>query len=390
MRLALRLARRGLGRASPNPMVGAVLTRRDQVVGRGYHLKAGTEHAEVLAIRDAGTAARGATLYVNLEPCNHHGRTAPCAKAIIDAGIGRVVIGMRDPNPLVNGKGIAALRRRGIEVTTGVLEPECRELNEAFVCYITRGRPLVTLKSAITLDGHVAARGGDSRWVTGEAARRQGHRMRAAHDAIMVGAGTVLGDDPTLTCRGVRGGRDPVRVVVDSRLRTPPGARVVAAASGSNAPTLVVCTQSAPASRERALVRAGAEVVRVEGEARVDLDRMLRELARREISSLLLEGGPTLAGALWQAGLVDRVVVFVAPKLLGDAGALPMLDAGAVTRMSEAVSLAGARVRRIGADIMISGTPERARGGEPPSECGPSARKSHRAHSRPRPRRRGR
>jgi diaminohydroxyphosphoribosylaminopyrimidine deaminase/5-amino-6-(5-phosphoribosylamino)uracil reductase len=230
MRLAIRLARRGLGRTSPNPMVGAVLTRGEEVVGQGYHPRLGKEHAEIRAIRDAGDDVRGATLYVNLEPCNHHGRTGPCARAIVEAGIRRVVIGMKDPNPLVNGKGIAALRRRGVEVTTGVLEQECRRLNEAFVCYITEGRPFVTFKSAITLDGRVAARTGDSRWVTGEEARREGHRLRAAHDAIMVGVGTVLIDNPTLTCRGVRG-RDPVRVVVDSRLRTPPDAAVVTAAA---------------------------------------------------------------------------------------------------------------------------------------------------------------
>ena len=362
MRLALRLARRGLGRTSPNPMVGAVVTRKGEVVGRGYHLRAGTEHAEIRAIQDAAGRTRGATLYVNLEPCNHHGRTGPCAQAIIDAGIKRVVIGMKDPNPLVNGKGIDALRRHGVEVVTSVLERQCRQLNEAFVCFITRGRPFVTFKAAITLDGHVAARGGDSRWVTGEAARLQGHRLRGVNDAIMVGVGTVLKDDPALTCRGVPRSRDPVRVVVDSRLRTPPGSRVVQAAATSAAPTLILTTGRAPGARARALERAGATVIRVDlsnaGPARrVDPQRLMQVLVARDISSVLLEGGPTLAGSLWDGGLVDRVVAFVAPKLLGDGAALPMLAGGAVPRMAQAVGLSDLKLRRVGEDIMISGTP---------------------------------
>jgi diaminohydroxyphosphoribosylaminopyrimidine deaminase/5-amino-6-(5-phosphoribosylamino)uracil reductase len=276
----------------------------------------------------------------------------------VEAGIRRVVIGMKDPNPLVNGKGIAALRRRGVEVTTGVLEQECRRLNEAFVCYITEGRPFVTFKSAITLDGRVAARTGDSRWVTGEEARREGHRLRAAHDAIMVGVGTVLIDNPTLTCRGVRG-RDPVRVVVDSRLRTPPDAAVVTAAAESDAPTLIVATERAPRTRERALVDRGAQVVRVSSEKRVPVSDLLRELRRREVASVLLEGGPTLAGAFWTAGVVDRVVAFVAPKLVADPAALPMVAGGPVEAMAGATGLLEVKVRRLGDDLMIAGVPGR-------------------------------
>jgi diaminohydroxyphosphoribosylaminopyrimidine deaminase/5-amino-6-(5-phosphoribosylamino)uracil reductase len=361
MGLALRLARKGLGRTSPNPAVGAVVTRGDEVVGRGYHRRAGTRHAEITAIQDAGALARGATLYVNLEPCNHHGRTGPCAHAIVEARIRRVVIGMRDPNPLVNGRGIAALRRRGIEVVTGVLEQECRRLNEAFVCYITRGRPFVTFKAAVTLDGHVAARGGDSRWVTGEAARLEGHRLRNTHDAIVVGVGTVLADDPELTCRGVPGGRDPVRVVVDSRLRTPPTAKVVAAAARSSAPTIIATTASAPERRARQLERAGARVIRGRRGPHVNVDALLAGLGRLEIASVLLEGGPTLAGAFWRAGLVDRVVAFVAPKVLADPGGLPMVVGEPVRAMAQATALEQIEIRKVGEDVLITGLTGRGR-----------------------------
>ena len=361
MAQALRLAGRARGRTSPNPMVGSVIVRGDQVVGRGYHRRAGADHAEIAALRDAGEAARGAELYVNLEPCNHCGRTGPCTRAIMDAGVERVVVGMGDPNPLVNGKGIRALRRRGVKVTVGVLKQECRQLNEAFLCYMGLRRPLVTLKTAITLDGRVAAAGGDARWVTGPEARRQGHRMRDQSDVIMVGVGTVLADDPSLTCRDIRGGQDPMRVVVDSRLRTPPGAAVVQAAAASRAPTLIVTTDGAPANRARALEGAGAQVLRlpaergVDGKRQVPLADMLTALSDREIVTVMLEGGPRLAGALWSRGLVDRLVAFVAPKVIGDPAALPMLDVGKVPLMAQATDLEDVKVRRVGVDMMISG-----------------------------------
>jgi diaminohydroxyphosphoribosylaminopyrimidine deaminase/5-amino-6-(5-phosphoribosylamino)uracil reductase len=362
MRQALRLAARARGRTRPNPLVGAVLARGERVLGQGYHRAAGSEHAEVLALRRAGGRTRGTTMYVNLEPCDHVGRTGPCARAIIEAGVRRVVVGMQDPNPLVNGRGINALRRAGVKVTTGVLEPECRELNEPFTCYITRGRPLVVFKSALTLDGRVAARSGDARWVTGDEARRQAHRLRNTHDAIAVGVGTVLADDPRLTCRDVRGGRDPVRVVVDSGLGTPPAARVVSAAETSAAPTWIFCSERAGRQRQRALERAGARVIRLPGDTRqVDLRALVCALAEREITSLLLEGGPRLAGAFWQLELVDRVVAFVAPRVLADPGGLPMLVGGAADRMSAATDLTGVRVRRVGRDIMISGQVDRGR-----------------------------
>lgn len=357
MRMALRLAARARGRTSPNPMVGAVVVKDGEVVGRGYHRRAGTAHAEVVALRQAGERARGADLYVNLEPCNHVGRTGPCAACIIESGVARVAVGMRDPNPLVDGRGFRALRRAGVEVVLGVLEAECERLNEAFACSITRGRPFVILKTATTLDGHVATRDGDARWVSGEAARLEGHRLRDACDAILVGAGTVLADDPSLTCRGVPRGRDPVRVVLDSRLRTPPSARVVAGAAGSTAPTLIATTEGAPERRVRPLVAAGAEVVRLPSDAggRVSIPALLARLHARELQAVLLEGGPTLAGAFFAAGLVDRVVAFVAPKLLGDGLARPVLAGPAVARMADAVPLEGVEVRRVGEDLMLSG-----------------------------------
>jgi diaminohydroxyphosphoribosylaminopyrimidine deaminase/5-amino-6-(5-phosphoribosylamino)uracil reductase len=363
MRTALRLAARGRGQTSPNPLGGAVvIDRRGSVVGRGYHARAGEAHAEIKALAAAGRRARGATLYVNLEPCSHQGKTGPCTRAILDAGISRVVIGMKDPNPLVNGKGIAALRRAGVNVAAGVLEGECRRLNESFCCYMARRRPHVTFKSAVTLDGHVAARTGDSRWVTGPAALKEGHKLRHTCDAIVVGVGTVLIDDPTLTCRGIRGGRDPIRVVVDSRLRTPTTAKVVAAAAGSSAPTWIVTTARAPRRQAAALEAAGARVMRLKSRARrVPIPAFLERLGDEQVTSILLEGGPTLAGSFWTAGLVDRMVAFVAPKVLGDPAGLPMLAGGAVPAMAAATDLDEVAWRRVGADLMLTGTPRFSR-----------------------------
>ena len=358
MRQAVKLAARAAGRTSPNPMVGAVVVRGDQVVGQGYHRRVGTDHGEIAALKDAGRKARGAELFVNLEPCCHHGRTGPCAEALIGAGVERVVVGMKDPNPLVNGKGIRKLRRAGVEVVSGVLEPECRELNAAFICYITEQRPLVTFKSAVTLDGKVATRGGHSRWVTGKESRVASHRMRNTLDAIAVGVGTVLGDDPSLTCREVRRGRDPVRVVIDSLARTPTTARVIN--RSSSAPTLIFCTDRAKKRRVTMLERAGAEVVPVASEVgQVDVAAVLQELARREITTLLLEGGPRLAGAFWHKGLVDRVVAFVAPKVLGDPRGMSMVVGPGVEQMSDATELEDVKVRRMGADVMITGKVKR-------------------------------
>lgn len=367
MRLALGLARRARGRTSPNPLVGALVVVGDQVVGRGYHRRLGSAHAEVEALRQAGPRARGAELFVNLEPCCHHGRTPPCVDAIVAAGVRRVVVGMVDPHPLVNGRGLRALRRAGIAVHCGTLAAECQALNRAFVTQVTCGRPLVTLKAAITLDGRVAARSGDARWITGPQARAEAHRLRDTHDAVLVGVGTVLSDDPRLDCRGVRRGRDPLRVVVDSRLRTPPRAQVVALARSSSAPTWIVTTRAGArdGARARALERAGASVIAVASRGgRVKISALLELLAGRGVCSLLVEGGPTLAGALWRERLVDQLVCFVAPKLIGDAAALPLLQgSGRVDRIAEAVPLEQVQVRRRGDDLEVSGRVAWSRGG---------------------------
>ena len=353
MRLALRQAARGLGRTSPNPVVGAVLVKDGRVLATGYHRRAGLDHAEVAALRRVGFQAPGADLYVTLEPCDHHGRTPPCTEAVIRAGVRRVVVGLRDPNPLVDGRGLRRLRRAGLTVEVGLLGPECRRGNEHFVCVQERGRPFVTWKAAVTLDGRIATRTGDSRWVTGGRARDLGHALRDTHDAILVGAGTVRVDDPLLTTRRP-GGRDPVRVVLDGRLTIPPRARLLH--SGSPAPTLVVCGRGAPASRARALVAAGAEVLRLPGRGgRVDPRALLAALLERDLLSVLIEGGGETAATFLEAGLVDKVVAFVAPKLVGGVDAVPALGGRGVARMADAVNLCDTTYRQIGAEIMVSG-----------------------------------
>lgn len=354
MGLALRLARKGLGATSPNPAVGAVVAGGGAILGTGWHRRAGTEHAEVLALRESGGAAAGATLYVTLEPCAHHGRTPPCVEAVIASRVARVVVAMEDPDARVAGKGIAALREAGIGVDIGVGSAAAEELNEAYVLHRRRGRPYVTYKAAATLDGATAAADGTSRWITGPASRRDVHRVRAASDAICVGVGTVLADDPSLTVRlpatGPHGTRPPLlRVVVDSVARTPPGSRVL----GPGAPTLIAVTEAAPPAQREALLGAGAEVVAFPAESgRVPVRSLLQELGRRGIVALLLEGGATLAGSFVDAGLVDRVLLYVAPALLGD-GSAGVVRGWAAPTIGEARHLTLRSVRRMGDDVRV-------------------------------------
>lgn len=351
MGAALRLARRAAGRTSPNPMVGAVVVRQDRVVGRGHHARAGTEHAEVVALRDAGTAARGATLYVNLEPCSHFGRTAPCVRAVIEAGIRRVVAGMIDPNPAVAGGGVQALKDAGIRVDVPVREDDCRRLNEAFVKHVTRGLPFVTLKLAASLDGRIATATGDSRWVTGPAARRYVHRLRNELDAVLVGSGTVLADDPQLTCR-LPGGRDPLRVVLDGRLRTPLTARLVTQPHPEK--TVLVTRNDAPADRRKRLEDLGVQVWRFPADrGRVSFRRVLRKLARAGVLSVLVEGGAVTAARAVSEKAVDKVLCFYAPKFIGAEG-LPMVGGLGIERMRQTPHLSGPAVRRVGEDILVS------------------------------------
>jgi diaminohydroxyphosphoribosylaminopyrimidine deaminase / 5-amino-6-(5-phosphoribosylamino)uracil reductase len=353
MRQALALARRGVGKTSPNPAVGCVIVRDGVVVGRGWHKKAGTPHAEVHALKDAGELAAGADAYVTLEPCAHFGKTPPCALALMAAKVARVYVGMVDPNPLVSGAGIEMLREAGIEVETGLLEAECRALNLPFIKWIRTKLPYVVLKSALTLDGKSATANGDSRWITGDRSRREVHRLRGRMDAIMVGVGTVQKDDPLLTCR-VPGGKDPLRVVVDSRLNIPLHAALLGV--HSTAGTLVA-TCSRDAGRIEALRSRGAEILECEErEGRVDLADLFEKLGARGVQSILLEGGSHLAGAALRAGLIDRCLIFLAPKMVGGAG-MGLFAGDGVALMGDAIALEEMTVRRIGADLVVAGAP---------------------------------
>ena len=323
MARALALAAEGCGATSPNPMVGCVLVRDGEVVGEGHHPRAGEPHAEVFALRAGGERARGATAYVTLEPCNHHGRTPPCTEALLAAGVARVVVAAGDPNPLVAGRGLDRLRAAGVAVTTGVLAAEAHALNEAFERWITTRRPFVTLKLATSLDGRIAARTGASRWITGPAARARVHRMRADADAVLVGSGTALADDPRLTPRGVPGPwRPPLRVVVDSRLRVPPSALAYDPSAPGGALVATALPPDAPAAR--ALEARGVTVWSLpSADGRVDLPALLDRLGARSpdaVTSVLVEGGGVLAAALLEAGRVDKLVLHMAPLLIGGDG----------------------------------------------------------------------
>jgi diaminohydroxyphosphoribosylaminopyrimidine deaminase/5-amino-6-(5-phosphoribosylamino)uracil reductase len=337
MQLALRLAARAAGRTAPNPMVGAVLVRDGRVVGTGYHRAAGQPHAEVEALRAAGPLAAGATLYVTLEPCCHHGRTPPCTEALIAAGVAKVVAAMVDPDPRVAGRGLERLRAAGVEVEVGDHEAEARRLNRWYITSRTLGRPRVLYKWAATLDGAVARAAPGGLWLSSEASRREVHRLRDRLDAVVVGVGTVLADNPRLTVRAVRG-RDPLRVVADRQARTPPDARVL--------PALVCVGPQAPEERVRALRAAGAEVVCAPTPADI-----LRELHARGCLGVLLEGGPRLAAAFLEAGLIDEVAAVLAPGLLG--GGRP---AFAGPGGQAPLPLRDVRVRRVGPDLWIEGS----------------------------------
>ena len=349
MREALRLAKRARHLAPPNPPVGCVVVKRGRVLARGFTHEPGKQHAEVDALRKVKDA-RGSTAYVTLEPCNHTGRTGPCTEALIEAGVARVVFGVRDPHPAAKG-GLERLEREGIAVENGVLETECRAWLEPWLQWVTTGRPLITLKAAITLDGRLAARSGDSRWVSGEESRALAHRLRDEHQAILVGARTVEKDDPQLTTRLEKGrGHDPIRVVLDGKLAIAASARVL--------PALIVTSQHAPERPD--LVERGAELVRVRGEGgRVDLVAMLEALGKRGIQSLLVEGGGEVHGQLLEAGLVDRVALFIAPKLIG-AGGVPLVGVEGPAKMAEAWQLEGVHTTRLGDDLFVEGRLRRA------------------------------
>ena len=364
MARALELAERGLYTTTPNPRVGCVLVQGEAIVGEGWHARAGEGHAEIEALRRAGSAARGAVAYVTLEPCSHHGRTPPCADALIDAGVARVVAAMTDPNPLVAGTGLAKLRAAGIAVACGVLEEGARALNSGFVSRMQRGRPWVRLKVAASLDGKTALANGESRWITGPEARADGHAWRARACAILTGIGTVRADDPQLSVRAVETSRQPLRIVLDSRLSIAPHAQVLAGGG------LVVCAQSRPELRER-LERAGTEVLELSGaDGKVDLPRLLQVLGAREINELHVEAGPVLCGALLRQALADELLLYLAPYVLGE-GARGMFALPVLQDMGKRVALDVTDVRRIGADLRVVARFAAALGREERMRCSP-------------------
>jgi diaminohydroxyphosphoribosylaminopyrimidine deaminase/5-amino-6-(5-phosphoribosylamino)uracil reductase len=359
MKRALRLAEKGRGRTSPNPMVGAVLSKEGRVVGEGYHTKAGEPHAEIIALGKAGEEARGATLYLNLEPCTHYGKTPPCAPAVIKAGVKKVVIGMEDPNPRVKGKGVEALKSAGLDVEIGILEKECLRLNEAFSKYILNKEPFVILKVAATLDGKIATRNGESQWISGEVSRRFVHKLRNQVDGIVVGIGTVLKDDPMLTAR-IRGGRDPYRIIFDSRLRIPENAKVIESAPSK---TIIATTELAPRNKVETLEKKGVRVLILDSnQGKVDLKACLSKLGEMEMISLLVEGGSQINGSFLDEGLIDKIFLFLSSKLIADKEALGIFGGHGVTSLKKAISFKELRVRRMGEDILFEGYLKRETG----------------------------
>jgi len=353
MRMALRIAEKARGRTSPNPMVGAVIVKNGRVIASGYHRKAGEPHAEANALMRAGSSAKGSTLYVTLEPCSHtNKRTPPCCPLVVETGIKRVVVAMIDPNPNVSGDGIRRLRKEGIQVTTGVLESEAKKLNEAFVKHVSSRMPFVTLKLAQTLDGKIATSSGESKWITGEQARKEGHKLRDSHDAILVGINTVLSDDPSLTTR-VPGGKDPVRVIVDSSLRIPLNARVLTQKSPART---VLATLSGSTRKIGKLRKSGAEVIRARSKnGRVDLRDLMRKLGRMGIMSILIEGGSEVNASALKAGIVDKVVLFVAPILMTGSDSICSVGGSSPLRLAHAVRLRDLSCSKVGDDLMIEG-----------------------------------
>ena len=361
MWMALDLARQGLGKTNPNPMVGAVLVKDGEVVGTGFHAKAGLAHAEIIALQDACEKARGATLFVNLEPCSHQGRTPPCVDAIIEGGIRKVVMAMKDPNPLVSGQGIKKLEKAGIKVKTGVLEEKALRLNEVFIKYITTRLPFVVVKSAMTLDGKIATQQGESQWISGEKSRELVHKLRSLSDGIMVGINTVLHDNPRLT---VRLGKEeqkaaqPLRIIVDSQGRLPLDSNVSTGYNGSK--TLLATTDAMPKDKKEALMVQGVDVLTLpDRDGRVDLAQLMIELGKREISALLVEGGGALNYALLESNLIDKVYLFLAPLLLGGENAPTPFEGEGVNKLTEAWVVENVELKQLDNDLLVIGYPAR-------------------------------
>lgn len=365
MSRAIELAKSGWGKTNPNPLVGAVIVRNGSIIGEGYHKKIGSYHAEIEALQSLKQDPKGSEIYVNLEPCSHFGKTPPCADALVKAGIKKVVIGMVDPNPLVSGKGISILKKAGIEVVTGVMEKECRILNEIFIKYITQKMPFVILKSAMTLDGKIATRSGDSKWITNEKSREFVHRLRDRVSAIMVGIDTVLMDNPSLTTRLQKSeGKDPVRIVIDSKGRIPLDAKVIN--NLSEAPAILVIAEELPKEKLSFLSNKNVKVITAGNkEGKVDLNKLMKELYKMQIDSILLEGGGNLNYSALESGIVDKILMFIAPKIIGGADAKTPFEGLGVEKMSDAFSLINYELKTFGKDILIEGYPSK----DKESEC---------------------
>jgi len=355
MRLALNLARKAEGQTSPNPIVGAVVIKSGKVVAGGYHKKAGLPHAEIVALRKAGSKARGADLYVNLEPCCHYGRTPPCTEAIITAGIKRVVIGIRDPNHLVSGKGMRFLRKKGVEVVTGILKRDCEKLNESFLKYISTGRPWVILKSALSLDGKIATRTGNSKWITGSKARDYVHQLRGKVDAVLVGAGTVRADDPRLTARPKKGGmRNPIRVIVAGKHSIPVSSKIF---NNAHRERVIYATiASLPPARKKKLQKMGVVVLLIKHKrGQVDLPLLMAKLGEMGITSVMIEGGSEISGSVFREKLVDKVIYFLAPKIIGGKNAPSPVGGRGVDQLKDFMQIKNMSVARLGDDLVVEG-----------------------------------
>ncbi|WP_216830439.1 bifunctional diaminohydroxyphosphoribosylaminopyrimidine deaminase/5-amino-6-(5-phosphoribosylamino)uracil reductase RibD [Alkalihalobacterium elongatum] len=355
MELAIQIARSAQGQTTPNPLVGAVVVKEGQVVGMGAHLKAGEAHAEVHAIQMVGTKVEGATIYVTLEPCSHYGRTPPCADLIIQSRIKRVVIATTDPNPKVSGKGIEKLRNAGIEVEVGLLKKEADELNEVFYHFIKTNKPFVTLKTAVSLDGKIATVTGDSKWITSSEAREDVHYLRHTHDAILVGVGTVIADNPSLTTRIPNGGKNPIRVILDSKLRTPLDATVV---TDTKATTWIITTYHADNIKKEQLEQLGVRVLTV-GES-IIIDKLLNLLGENGVTSLFVEGGATVNASFLKERAVNQVITYIAPKIIGGKLAPSSFGGEGFQMMSEVLELELIKVQQIGPDIKIISKPKGA------------------------------
>jgi diaminohydroxyphosphoribosylaminopyrimidine deaminase/5-amino-6-(5-phosphoribosylamino)uracil reductase len=348
----LKLAEKGRGRVSPNPMVGAIIVKNDQIIGQGYHKVFGGEHAEIVAFQSAAEDVKDGTLYVSLEPCAHQGKQPPCVNRIVEAGIKRVVIGTSDPNPLVNGKGIEYLQERGVEVQVGFLENECRSLNEAYFKHVVTGLPLTTLKIAQTLDGKIATKTGSSQWITSEQARRYVHKMRSQNDAVLVGIGSVLSDDPHLTVRLVKG-VNPKRIVLDSKLRIPLTASLLTSPLAYK--TIIATTLNASWDKIQSIETRGVTVWVIESnsDGRIDLPTLWKKIGQEGITSVLVEGGSQIFSALLKSKLVDKIAVFIAPKILGDG--LSAIQQLGIENLDQCINLVDFRKRQIGDDMLLSG-----------------------------------